>query len=171
MDGRQRCSSSRDFCDLLTTHSAFPVTCKYSHFINNLKKKQHASQPGVESPFVEYPYQTSSDLSRQETIYCRYSIAVVRNTGLSISPWNMSENWLMPQLSEDSNNYIFQQAGSLKIRAKVSQSKPTTKVDRTHRKIRWRVNAVATPFPGFNPVRLFLLGVCEGHCLCASTPR
>ena len=25
--------------------------------------------------------------------------------------------------------------------------------------------------PGFNPVRIFLLGVCEGHCLCASTPR
>jgi len=30
---------------------------------------------------------------------------------------------------------------------------------------------VATPVPGFNPVGLFLLGVCEGHCLCASTPR
>jgi len=40
-----------------------------------------------------------------------------------------------------------------------------------HRTRRWRVNAVATPVPGFNPVRLFLMGVCEGHCLCASTPR
>ena len=30
---------------------------------------------------------------------------------------------------------------------------------------------MATPVAGFNPVRLFLLGVCEGHCLCASTPR
>jgi len=36
---------------------------------------------------------------------------------------------------------------------------------------RWRVNAVATPVPGFNPVRLLLMGVCEGHCLCASTLR
>ena len=30
-------------------------------------------------------------------------------------------------------------------------------MDRTHRKRRWRVNAVATPVTGFNPVRLFLL--------------
>ena len=44
-------------------------------------------------------------------------------------------------------------------------------MDRTHRKIRWRVNALATTVPRFNPVRIFLLGVCEGHCLCASTPR
>jgi len=28
---------------------------------------------------------------------------------------------------------------------------------------------VVTPVPGFNPVRLFLMRVCEGHCLCAST--
>ena len=86
----------------------------------------------------------------------------------------MLENWLMPQLNEDSNDYIFQQDGSpahYKDVARVSQSKLATKVDRTHRKRRRRVNAVATPVPGFNPVRLFLLGVCEGHCLCASTPR
>ena len=30
-------------------------------------------------------------------------------TGLYISPWNMLENWLMPQLNDDSNDYIFQQ--------------------------------------------------------------
>jgi len=30
---------------------------------------------------------------------------------------------------------------------------------------------VATPDPGFNTVRIFLVGVCEGHCLCASTPH
>ena len=29
------------------------------------------------------------------------------------------------------------------------------KVDRTHKKRRWRVNAVATPVPGINPVRIF----------------
>ena len=32
--------------------------------------------------------------------------------GLFISPRNMSENWLMPQLNEDSNDYIPQQDGS-----------------------------------------------------------
>ena len=61
-------------------------------------------------------------------------------------------------------------SGSPQRRAKLSQSKLATKVDRTHRERRWRVNAVATPVTGINPVRL-LLGVCEGHCLCASTPR
>ena len=30
---------------------------------------------------------------------------------------------------------------------------------------------MVTPVPGFNPLRLFFLGVCEGHCLCASTSR
>ena len=34
------------------------------------------------------------------------------NTGLFIRPWNMLENWLMPQFNEDSNEYIFQQDGS-----------------------------------------------------------
>ena len=42
---------------------------------------------------------------------------------------------------------------------------------RKHSTRRWSANAVATPVPGFNPVRLFLMGVCEGHCLCACTPR
>jgi len=35
------------------------------------------------------------------------------NTVLFVSPWNMLENWLMPQLNDDSNDYIFQQDGSL----------------------------------------------------------
>jgi len=29
-----------------------------------------------------------------------------------VSPWNLLENWLMPRLDEDSNDYIFQQDGS-----------------------------------------------------------
>jgi len=33
-------------------------------------------------------------------------------TGLFVSPWNMLENWLMPHLNKDSNDYIFQQDGS-----------------------------------------------------------
>jgi len=33
-------------------------------------------------------------------------------TGLFISPWNMLENWFLPQLNEDSNDYIFLQDGS-----------------------------------------------------------
>jgi len=83
----------------------------------------------------------------------------------------MLENWLMPQLNEDSNDYIFKKDGSPAHYKDVRGSKLATKVDRTHRKSRRRVKAVATPVPAFNPVRLFLLGVCEGHCLCASTPR
>jgi hypothetical protein len=45
---------------------------------------------------------------------------------------------------------------------RVSQSNFATKVDRTHRTRRWRVNAVASPVPRFKPAWLFLLGVCEG---------
>jgi len=52
----------------------------------------------------------------------------------------MLEKWLMPQLNEDSNDYIFQQdgwlSGSLQRHVRVSQSKLATKVDRTHRKRR-----------------------------------
>jgi len=33
-------------------------------------------------------------------------------TELFISPWNILRNWLMPQLNEDSDDYIFQQDGS-----------------------------------------------------------
>jgi len=56
---------------------------------------------------------------------------------------------------------------ALQRRARVSQSKFAKKMDRTHRKRR----CGGHPGPGFNPVRLFLLGVCEGHCLCVSTLR
>jgi len=45
----------------------------------------------------------------------------------------------MPQLNEDSNDYIFQQDGSqvhYKDMKGLSQSKLATKVDRTHRKRR-----------------------------------
>jgi len=53
----------------------------------------------------------------------------------------MLENWLISQLNEDSNDYIFQQDGSPShykdVRgARASQSKLATKVDRTHRKRR-----------------------------------
>ena len=45
-------------------------------------------------------------------LLCISSRWTVINTGVFISPWNMLENWLMPQLNEDSNDYIFQQDGS-----------------------------------------------------------
>ena len=62
-------------------------------------------------------------------------------------------------------------SGSLQRRARVSQSKLATKVDRTHRKRRWRVNAVATPVTGFKPVRLFLLwGLWRTLSLCLHSP-
>jgi len=93
------------------------------------------------------------------------------NTWLFISPWNMLENWLMPQLNEDSNDYIFQQDGSLQRHGRVSQSKLATKVDRTQRKRRWRVYVVATPIHGFNPVWLFLLGgLWRTLSLCLHSP-
>ena len=63
-------------------------------------------------------------------------------------------------------------SGSLpQRRARVSQSKLATKFDRTHRKRRWRANAVATPVTGFNPVRLFLMGgLWRTLSLCLHSP-
>ena len=53
---------------------------------------------------------------------------------------HMLENWLMPQLNEDSNGLHLSTrrlSGSLpQIRARVSQSKLPTKVDRPHKKRR-----------------------------------
>jgi len=85
----------------------------------------------------------------------------------------MLENWLIPQLNEDSNDYIFQQDGSpahhKDVRGYLNRNLPQRWIGRTRKED--AVNAVATPVPGFNPVRLFLLGVCEGHCVCAPTLR
>jgi len=86
----------------------------------------------------------------------------------------MLENWLTPQLNEDSNDYIFQQHGSpahyKNVRGYLNRNLPQRWIGRTGKEddalMRW-----PPPVPGFNPVRLFLLGVCAGHCLCASTPR
>jgi len=55
-----------------------------------------------------------SDIS---TTYCRLlklrmTVNLQNYTGLFLSPLNMLKNWLMPQLNEDSNDYIFQQDGS-----------------------------------------------------------
>ena len=41
-----------------------------------------------------------------------WNLFIVECTGLFISPWNMLENWPMPQLNVDSNDYIFQKDGS-----------------------------------------------------------
>jgi len=73
-------------------------------------------------------------------------------------------------LNEDSNDYIFQQDGSpvhyKDVRGYLNRNLPQRWIGRTGKEddalVRW---------PGFNPVRLFLLSVCEGHCLCASTLR
>ena len=40
------------------------------------------------------------------------NIICFKSTGLFVSPWNLLENWLMPQLNEHSQDYIFQQKGS-----------------------------------------------------------
>jgi len=80
-------------------------------------------------------------------------------TGLFISSWNMLENWLMPQLNENNNDYIFQQDGSPAhykyVRGYLNRN----------------VNAVATTVPGFNPVRLFFLGgLWRTLSLCLHSP-
>ena len=59
---------------------------------------------------MELKLRTADILARIHSWRC--SVKYVRYTGLFINPLNMLENWLMPQLNEDSNDYIFQQDGS-----------------------------------------------------------
>ena len=86
----------------------------------------------------------------------------------------MLQNWLMPQLNEDSNDYIFQQDGSpahyKDLRGYLNRNLPQRWIGRTGKEDDALMRWPPTVF-GFNPVQLFLLVVCEGHCLCASTPR
>ena len=69
----------------------------------------------------------------------------------------MLENWLMPQLNEDSNDYILQHDGSpahyKDVRGYLNRNLPQMWIGRTGIE-----DAVAIPITGFNPVRLFLLG-------------
>ena len=62
-------------------------------------------------------------------------IYIYIHTGFFISPWNMLENWLMPQLNEDSNDYIFQHDGSLAhykdVRGYLNRNLPQRWIGRT----------------------------------------
>ena len=86
----------------------------------------------------------------------------------------MLENWLMPHLNEDNNDYIFQQDGSpahyKDVRRYLNRNLPQRWIGRTGKEDDALMRRPPRS-PGFNTVRLFLLGVCEGHCLCTSTPR
>ena len=98
----------------------------------------------------------------------------IDSTGLFISPWNMVENWLMPQLNEDSNDYIFQQDGSPShykgVWGYLNQNLPQKWIGHTGKDddtlMRWPPRS-----PDLTLCDFFFSGVCEGHCLCASTPR
>ena len=63
----------------------------------------------------------------------------------------MLENWLIPQVNEDSNDYIFQPDGSpahyKDVRGYLNRNLPQRWIRRTGKE-----DAVATPVPGFNPV-------------------
>jgi len=73
----------------------------------------------------------------------------------------MLENWLMPQLNEDSSDYIFQQDGSpahyKDVRGYLNRNLPQRWIGRTGKEDD-TLMPVATPVPGFNPVRLFFWG-------------
>jgi len=86
----------------------------------------------------------------------------------------MLEKWLMPQLNEDSNDYIFQQDGSpahyKDMRRYLNRNLPQKWIGRTGKEdyalMRWPPRS-----PDLIPCNFFFWGVCEGHILCASTPR
>ena len=95
-------------------------------------------------------------------------------TGLFTSPWNTLENWLMPQLNEDSNDYILQHDGSpahyKDVRGYLNRNLPQMWIGRTGKEdealMRWPSRS-----PALTPCDFSFWGVCEGHRICASTPR
>ena len=86
----------------------------------------------------------------------------------------MLEYWLMPQLNEDSNDYIFQQDGCpaqyKDVREYLNRNLPQRWIGRTEKEdyalMRWQPRST-----DLTPCDFFFWGVCEGHCLRASTPR
>jgi hypothetical protein len=87
---------------------------------------------------------------------------------------HMLENWLMPLLNEDSNDYIFQHDGSLAyyhkdVRGYLNRNLPQRWTGRTGKQ-----NDALMLWPIRSPDLTlcdFFLRVCEGQSLCASTPR
>ena len=82
------------------------------------------------------------------------------NTELFISPWNILENWLMPQLNEDSNDYIFQQDGSWAhykdVRGYLNRNLPQRWIGRTGKDdalMRWPPRS-----PDLTPCDIFFWG-------------
>ena len=86
----------------------------------------------------------------------------------------MLENWLMPQLNEDSNDYIFKQDGSLAhykyVRGYLNLNLPQRWIGRTGKEadtlMQWPPQSLDLNWCDF-----LFWGVSEGHCLCVSTPR
>ena len=88
----------------------------------------------------------------------RVDVSTCCYTGLFISPFNVLQNWVMPQLNEDSNDYILQQEGSpahyKDVRGYLNRSLPQRWVGRTGKEgdalMRWPPRS-----PDLKPVRLF----------------
>ena len=80
----------------------------------------------------------------------------------------------MPQLNEDSNDYIFQQDGSpahyKDVRGYLNRNLPL-KVDRTHRKEDDALMQWPPRSPDLTPCDFFFWVFVKSHCLCASTAR
>ena len=95
------------------------------------------------------------------------------NTGLFISPWNTLENWLMPQLNEDSNDYFFQPDGSpvhyKDVWGYLSRNLPQRCIGRTGKEddalTRWPPRS-----PDLTPCDFFFWGLWRTLSLCLHSP-
>ena len=96
--------------------------------------------------------------TRPTYVYTHTHTHIYLYTGLFISPWNMLENGLMPQMNEDSNDYIFQQDGSpahyKDVRGYLNRNLPQRWIGRTGKEddalIRWPPRS-----PDLNPCDFF----------------
>jgi len=98
----------------------------------------------------------------------------IYNTGLFISPWNMLENWLMPQLNEDSNDYSFKKDGSpahyKDVRGYLNRNLPRRWIGRTGKEddalMRWPPLS-----PDLTPCNFFFWGFVKDTVFLPPPPR
>ncbi|KAG8331556.1 hypothetical protein J6590_039907 [Homalodisca vitripennis] len=80
----------------------------------------------------------------------------------------MLQNWLFPQLQADSGDFIFQQDGAPphwhnNVRQILNNTAPP--LDRAHGTSRQCPLFLASKITRLDPIRLFLVGICEGKCV------
>ncbi|KAG8251768.1 hypothetical protein J6590_072609 [Homalodisca vitripennis] len=101
-----------------------------------------------------------------ETVYGPFFFEGDTVNGMSYL--QMLQNWLFPQLQADSGDFIFQQDGAQPHwHNNVRQLLNNTLLDRAHGTSRQCPSLLASKITRLDPMRLFLVRICEGKSVCS----